>query len=137
MNLRIAVVAAVLAGMAGTYALAFTMASASPATTVTLTARYSRFSPAAVEVAAGTTVRFVVKNLDPIAHELIVGDAATQDRHERGADSDHGELVGEVSIKAGETAETTFVFDRPGSVAFGCHLPGHWNYGMRGSIAVS
>ena len=104
--------------------------------TVTLTAHWSRFSPAEIEVAVGTTVRFVVHNADPIAHELIVGDQAVQDRHENGTEAHHGERPGEVSVPAGATVETTYRFDRPGTVLFGCHLPGHWTYGMRGTIEV-
>ncbi len=103
---------------------------------VTLTAHWSRFSVTDVEVSAGTTVRFVVHNADPIAHELIVGDQAVQDRHENGTEAHHGERPGEVSVPAGATAETTYRFDRPGTVLFGCHLPGHWAYGMRGTIEV-
>ncbi|HWC12603.1 MAG TPA: cupredoxin domain-containing protein, partial [Acidimicrobiales bacterium] len=40
---------------------------------VTLTARWSKFSRERIEVPVGTTVRFVVRNDDPVAHELIVG----------------------------------------------------------------
>jgi uncharacterized cupredoxin-like copper-binding protein len=104
--------------------------------TVTLTARWSRFAPERLEVPAGTTVRFVVRNEDPIAHELIVGDEAVQDVHEKGTEAHHGERPGEVSVPAGATVETTFRFDRRGTVLFGCHLPGHWAYGMRGTIEV-
>jgi uncharacterized cupredoxin-like copper-binding protein len=104
--------------------------------TITLTAQWSRFDPPHLEVPVGTTVRFVVHNADPIAHELIVGDDAVQDRHEKGTEPHHGDRPGEVSVRAGTTAETTYRFDRPGTVLFGCHLPGHWAYGMRGTIEV-
>jgi uncharacterized cupredoxin-like copper-binding protein len=104
--------------------------------TVTLTVRHSRFVPSVVEVRPGTTVRFVVRNLDPIAHELIVGDAVVQDLHERGTETDHGDRPGEVSVAAGATAETTYTFPRAGTVLLGCHLPGHWAYGMRGTVHV-
>ena len=112
--------------------------------TVTLTAHWSKFSTTSfgheggsrIVVPVGTTVRFVVRNDDPIAHELIVGDQAVQDRHEKGTEAHHGERPGEVSMPAGATVETTYRFDRPGTVLFGCHLPGHWAYGMRGTVAV-
>jgi uncharacterized cupredoxin-like copper-binding protein len=112
--------------------------------TVTLTAHWSRFEVTSfgheggdhLEVPVGTTVRFVVRNTDPVPHELIVGDQATQDRHEKGTEAHHGERPGEVSVPAGATVETTYRFDRPGTVLFGCHLPGHWAYGMRGTIEV-
>ena len=104
--------------------------------TVALTAHWSRFSTEEIEVPVGTTVRFVIHNTDPVPHELIVGDQATQDVHEKGTEAHHGERPGEVSVPAGTTAETTYRFDRRGTVLFGCHLPGHWAYGMRGTIQV-
>ena len=60
-------------------------------------------------------MRFVVRNTDPIDHELIVGDAAVHARHERGNEADHGAIPGEVSVAAGEVAETTFRFDEAGT----------------------
>jgi uncharacterized cupredoxin-like copper-binding protein len=104
--------------------------------TVVLTVRHSRFVPSAVEVPNGTRVRFVVHNTDPIPHELIVGDQATQDAHETGSEEHHGDAPGEVSVAAGGTASTSYVFDRGGRVLFGCHLPGHWAYGMQGVVLV-
>jgi uncharacterized cupredoxin-like copper-binding protein len=105
--------------------------------TVELTARRSRFVPEAVTVPAGTTVRFVVRNEDPIDHELIMGDAEVHRRHETGTEPHHGDRPGEVSVPAGGTAATTFRFDTPGEVVFACHLPGHFAYGMRGTIHVT
>jgi uncharacterized cupredoxin-like copper-binding protein len=35
-----------------------------------------------------------------------------------------------------DTAVTTFTFDTPGVYEFACHLPGHYEYGMRGEIEV-
>ncbi len=106
------------------------------ARTIMLTAHWSRFDSSHLAVPVGTTVRFVVHNDDPVPHELIVGDQAVQDHHEKGTEAHHGERPGEVSVPAGATAETIYHFDRPGTVLFACHLPGHWAYGMRGTIAV-
>jgi uncharacterized cupredoxin-like copper-binding protein len=88
--------------------------------------------PATVELVIHHS-RFSTDHLD---HELIVGDQAVQDRHERGNEAHHGEIPGEVSVPAGTAAATTYVFAWPGPVLFGCHLPGHYAYGMRGDIAV-
>jgi uncharacterized cupredoxin-like copper-binding protein len=110
--------------------------SASSDRTVEITIRHSRFLPASLEVAPGTTVRFVVRNTDPIDHELIVGDEQVQARHEKGTEAHHGAKPGEVSVPAGETASTTYTFSKPGTVLIGCHLPGHYAYGMRGSVRV-
>ena len=104
--------------------------------TVELTIRHSAFSPAELQVRPGATVRLVVHNLDPIAHELIVGDDGVQERHEQGTEPWHEDRPGEVSVPARSTRATTFTFPASGTVPFGCHLPGHWNYGMRGVVTV-
>ena len=103
---------------------------------VRLTIRHSRFVPAAITLPAGTSVRFVVDNTDPIAHELIVGGPDVQDKHEKGTHAVHGAVPGEVSVPPGEVRSTTYEFGSPGEVLMGCHLPRHWDYGMRGLISV-
>jgi uncharacterized cupredoxin-like copper-binding protein len=104
--------------------------------TVTVTMRYSRFAPARFVVTRGTTVRFVITNLDPIDHEFILGDEAVQRRHETGTERKHGAVPGEVSVPAGAVAETTYTFSRAGVLLIGCHAPGHYDYGMRGQVVV-
>lgn len=102
-----------------------------------LTIRHSRFIPSSIEVPAGTDVRFVVDNTDPINHELIVGDQDVQDAHETGTETVHGSVPGEISVGAGAIATTTYRFDKPGTVLLGCHLPLHYTYGMRGEVSVT
>ncbi len=104
--------------------------------TIELTVHHSRFSASSLEVKRGEEVRFVVRNDDPIAHELIVGPMPVQLRHESGRERWHPPVPGEVSVALFSTAETTYVFDQTGTVWFGCHLPGHWAYGMQGRILV-
>lgn len=105
--------------------------------TVELTVHHSRFSVDELHVRPAETVRFVVRNTDPIPHELIVGDQTLQDIHEVGTESHHGDRAGEVSVAPGATAVTTYRFGPAGGrLLFGCHLPGHWAYGMQGTITV-
>ena len=104
--------------------------------TIELTVHHSRFSLDELHVRPGETIRFVLRNADPIPHELIVGDQSVQDVHELGTESHHGDRPGEVSVAPGETAVTTYRFGAAGRLLFGCHLPGHWDYGMKGAITV-
>lgn len=104
--------------------------------TVQIDIRHSRFSTEALEVEPGQTVRFELRNLDPIDHEFILGDREVQQRHEDGTEPYHPPRPGEVTVLAGTTATTTFTFGEPGGLLFGCHLPGHWDYGMRGTVLV-
>lgn len=104
--------------------------------TITLTIRHSRFSATQLDVHPGERVRFVVRNTDPIAHELILGDQTVQDIHEAGSESHHGDRPGEISVAPGQTAVTTYRFGGVGTTLFGCHLPGHWAFGMHGTVRV-
>lgn len=85
---------------------------------------------------AGETVRFVVRNKDPIDHELIVGPMPVQLGHESGREASHPPRPGEVSVPLLSSASTTYEFEERGTIWFGCHLPGHWNYGMLGRVLV-
>lgn len=104
--------------------------------TVDVTIGHSRFLPATLDFSPGTTVRFVLRNTDPIDHEFIVGDRDVQARHETGTEPHHGAIPGEVSVPAGSEASTTYTFSEAGTIFIGCHLPGHYAYGMRGSVRV-
>jgi len=106
---------------------------------VTVTAHHSRFEPDRISVTPGATVRFVVHNSDPIDHEFIIGPPAVHELHERGTPHPHtGVVPGEITVPAGATVETTWTFGPSGSppVAYGCHLAGHWAYGMHGLAVI-
>lgn len=104
---------------------------------VHVTIRDSRFVPDHFEFAAGSTVTFIVENTDPIDHEFLIGDAAAQQAHEDGTEPHHGAKAGELSLSIGETLETTYTFDEPGRLLIGCHLPTHYDFGMRGTITIT
>jgi uncharacterized cupredoxin-like copper-binding protein len=106
--------------------------------TIHIRIRFSRFEPREIDVEPGQTIRFVVENSDPIDHEFIVGDEEVQQVHEVGSEVHHAPRPGEISIPAGETVVTTFTFpELADGLIFGCHLPGHYAYGMRGSIRIA
>ena len=110
------------------------------ARTVVVTMHHSRFEPSVVEVEPGERVRFVLRNTDPIDHEFILGDDAVQRRHEEGRERQHhGDVPGERSVPAGQEAATAYAFPAAldGRVlTFACHLPGHYAYGMHGTVRV-
>ncbi|MGH2691347.1 MAG: cupredoxin domain-containing protein [Actinomycetota bacterium] len=106
-------------------------------TSVDVTIRFSRFNPDHFEFPAGTMVTFVVTNKDPIDHEFIIGNEHVQQVHEEGTEAHHGARPGEISIPAGGARSTTYKFAEPGTLLIGCHLPGHYDFGMRGDIEVT
>ena len=131
-----------LAACAAVVCVAYASAERGSDRTVEITINHSAFDPRALEVVEGETVTFVLINEDPIDHEFIVGDEKTQEAHELGTEAHHDERATEITIPAGETRETTIEFADDGRLAtadpllFGCHLPGHYDYGMRGLIRV-
>jgi uncharacterized cupredoxin-like copper-binding protein len=129
----------VLLGLAALPALAACFSGAEARErTVVIDVHHSAFGPTQLSVERGTTVRFVIRNGDPIDHEFILGNRKVQDRHEVGRQRHHhGVVPGEVSVPAGTTRSTTYTFTRSGTLIFGCHLPGHYAYGMRGELTVS
>ena len=109
---------------------------ASSADTIEITIEHSKFVPSQIEVQQGSVVTFVIENRDPIAHEFILGDEALQRVHETGTEKHHGARPGEVSVPAGTTRKTTYTFTTGEDLTFACHLPGHYDYGMRGAVKV-
>lgn len=96
----------------------------------------SAFDIESLRVVEGTLVQFVVRNDDPIDHELVVGDGDVHRRHADGTERRHPPVPGEVSVAPGDTSMTFYVFTEPGTVVYACHLPGHVAYGMAGTIEV-
>jgi len=136
---RVVLVAAVAGAMlAGGVAWALESSGAAGPKKIEITAHHSRFEPDRVTVKPGSTVRFVIYNADPIDHEFIIGPPETHDIHERGEPHFHtGAVQGEVTVPAGATVETTWTFGPSDTaVDYGCHLAGHWTYGMHGKALV-
>jgi uncharacterized cupredoxin-like copper-binding protein len=104
--------------------------------TVHITIHFSSFELSAVAVRPGETVRFVVENIDPIDHEFLIGDEHVQQIHEEGTEAYHPPRPGEMTVPAATTRTTTYTFPASGDLIFGCHLPGHYAYGMRGAISI-
>jgi uncharacterized cupredoxin-like copper-binding protein len=104
---------------------------------VELGIEHSRFSFDRLDVRPGTTVRFIVRNTDPIAHEVIIGDDGVHRRHSTGTEPYHAPAPGEVSVGPHATGSTTYTFEEPGTVVFACHLPGHLDYGMKGEVVIT
>ncbi|HYT40076.1 MAG TPA: cupredoxin domain-containing protein, partial [Acidimicrobiia bacterium] len=125
--------------LAGSVAWLVVPGATAGAPVIRITAHHSRFEPDRLTVKANATVRIVVHNSDPIDHEFIIGPPAVHELHERGTPHFHtGVTPGEITVPAGATVETSWTFGPSGSpaVAYGCHLAGHWAYGMHGLATI-
>ncbi|MEX2587555.1 MAG: hypothetical protein WD602_06120 [Actinomycetota bacterium] len=110
--------------------------SGQPGRTVEVSMQHSRFLLDETTFMAGETVTFVLRNRDPIDHEFILGDEALQLGHETGTEPYHDEIPSEVTVPALSTVSTTVEMPHYGPLIIGCHLPGHYGYGMRTQITV-
>jgi len=85
---------------------------------------------------------------DEADHDMEMADDEAMDHDEEMADDDeamdHDEadheheagLPAPVTIAPGETITVLATFDEPGAILIGCHQPGHWEAGMRGTITI-
>ncbi|MBW3658827.1 MAG: cupredoxin family protein [Actinobacteria bacterium] len=109
--------------------------------TIEVEARDIAFDPTSIEVAAGETVTFVVTNAGETLHEFTLGDASAQEEHAEEMEGGHaGEArhgPNSVTVEPGETAELTWRFEAAGELEYACHVPGHYEAGMRGTITVA
>lgn len=98
-----------------------------------------RFDPDTVSISQGDTVLFVVTNRGELPHEFTIADEAEQERHaeemsEPGTTAHDHPFSG--WLEAGETKEVAWQFRTAGSFLYGCHVLGHYEAGMAGTITV-
>lgn len=108
--------------------------------TVTVTMHDTmRFSPASLQVERGDTVRFVVKNQGKTLHEMVLGTMEELKQHAElmrkhpGMEHDEPYMA---HVAPGATETIVWQFTRSGKYYYGCLIPGHFEAGMIGRIAV-
>ena len=87
------------------------------------------FTPSTIAVARGETVTFLVTTMGPVVHEFMIGpaDAVAADQPGTAEIDDIGMM---------QTKALTYTFDGSGPYAYACHVAGHYEAGMRGTITV-
>jgi uncharacterized cupredoxin-like copper-binding protein len=98
-----------------------------------------RFTPNHVEVEAGDTVKFVIKNDGKVMHEFVLGTKKELDEHaelmKKFPNMEHDEPY-MAHVKPGKTGEIVWTFNRPGEFEFACLIAGHYQAGMVGKVSV-
>jgi len=112
-------------------------------TTRTITVEMSdsmRYTPSDIQVKQGETVRFVIKNLGQVKHELSLGTEKELLEHlevmKKFPDMVHDE-PSKVTLAPGKQGEIIWQFTKAGTVNFACLMPGHYEAGMKGAIKVN
>ena len=101
-----------------------------------------RFNPGDITVQEGETIAFTVTNSGNVDHEFVIGDADVQEEHENEMTEDeegdgHGEeSANAVEVAPGETKTLVYTFNEETDELYGCHVPGHYDAGMVGTITV-
>jgi uncharacterized cupredoxin-like copper-binding protein len=96
----------------------------------------------------GTTLALRFDNVGTAEHEAVVGsldqqhDAEVEMAEMAEMDAGHDEVGGghsvpAITLPAGEAQTMIVEFDEPGSFWVGCHVPGHWDAGMRNEFTVA
>jgi uncharacterized cupredoxin-like copper-binding protein len=98
-----------------------------------------RFTPAAVTVKRGETVKFIVHNGGQTLHEMVLGtpDAlkAHADLMKRFPDMEHADAH-MAHVKPGADGVIVWQFTGAGEFQFACLIPGHFEAGMVGKVTV-
>lgn len=99
------------------------------------------FDSAIVTVETGEVVTFKVTNVGAISHDFTLGDEHFQEEHE----AEMAEMSGDMAmhdepnafvLEPGEAKEMTWPMTEGGEILFGCHQPGHYQAGMKGTVTI-
>lgn len=98
-----------------------------------------RFNPQKIEINAGDTVRFFIRNASQQKHDFVIGTREELEQHAQMMQQDPNMAHGDpnmISLQPRQRGGLIWHFDKPGTYYFGCLLPGHFEAGMVGSIEV-
>lgn len=98
------------------------------------------FEPSSIEIHRNETIRFVVSNAGDLTHEFVLdnhdGVMEYKALMERFSEMEHDDS-NSVRLESGQASDLFWHFTNPGSFEFSCLIPGHYDAGMKGDIAVS
>jgi uncharacterized cupredoxin-like copper-binding protein len=98
-----------------------------------------RFTPGVVNVKAGETIRFFIKNNGKLSHEMVIGSMEELKEHAAMMRNMPGMKHAEpnmITLAAGQRGGIVWQFDKAGAVDFACLVPGHMEAGMTGKVMV-
>lgn len=100
-----------------------------------------RFTPPALDVKRGETVRFVVSNKGATMHEMVLGTREDNAKHAEAMRTHaHHSMTHDapwmLALDPGKSGEIVWQFNRAGTFEYACLVPGHYEAGMRGTISV-
>jgi len=107
--------------------------------TIKITALDIKYDKPEIPVKAGETIKFVVTNTGKLRHEFMIGDMEEQRQHaemmKQMPDMVH-EDANTLTLEPGETKSLVWQFTKTGKLEVACHIPGHYEAGMRSQVVV-
>ena len=98
-----------------------------------------RFTPAAITIKRGQTVKLIAMNKGRLLHEMVLGTPEELKTHaemmKRFPDMEHEEAH-ITHVKPGKTGAIIWQFTKAGEFQFACLVPGHFEAGMVGTVIV-
>ena len=109
----------------------------------------NKYEPSEVTVPKGREVSFEFTNNGTVDHEALVGDEQAQMDHAKEMMSstsvgsggmggmDHSGANTAITVKPGKSDTVTTTFDKSGDFLIGCHVPAHYEQGMKVVVTVT
>lgn len=98
-----------------------------------------KFVPNQIRVKRGETIRFRVRNVGAMKHEMVIGTLEELKAHaelmRKFPEMEHAD-PNQVVVDPGKTGELVWHFTKSGAFDIGCLQPGHFEAGMVGKIWV-
>ena len=108
---------------------------------VTINAKEFKFIPSELNISAGKT-KFVLINDGVAEHELVVYEVSKKDIIEKAEIAEDEETIEQnilfeiEEVHGGESGESEILDLTKGSYVIACHVPGHYNAGMKGTLNI-
>lgn len=108
---------------------------------VTVDAKEFKFTPSEIHVNAGKA-KFILINSGVGAHEFVVYDASKKDIVDKAELAEDEETIMKNvlfeidELDAGQSKESDTMILEKGSYVIGCHIPGHYEAGMNGTLII-
>ncbi len=98
-----------------------------------------KYHPARISVKAGETIRFELRNDGKTLHEMVIGTKEELEEHaalmRKFPNMEHDEPY-MAHVPPGKVMTIVWQFNRPGEFMYACLIPGHYEAGMVGKVAV-
>lgn len=99
-----------------------------------------RFVPDSINVEAGQTIRFELKNAGKVKHEMVIGELEYLIEHSalmiKFPSMEHDD-PNMLLLDPEANGELIWTFSKAGKIDFACLQPGHYDAGMKGAVVVA